>query len=226
MSTLYKLCVGCEQLKKYDDFTKNKTKKDGLNNYCKLCQKHYREKNKEQIREYQKKYKQANKEKLFLQQTNYRKNNKQKIIERNKKYRLNNKEKIKLKYQQWSNKNREYIRIYKNQQYHNKHKHNIQNRLRSSLRSRIRLAIGKGKKCAKTMDLIGCSLSHLRKHIEKQFVDGMSWNNYGFYGWHIDHILPCSNFDLTDPLQQKQCFHYTNLQPLWAKDNLKKSNKL
>ena len=226
MSIFYKSCVGCKQSKKYDDFTKNKTKKDGLNNYCKLCQKNYREKNKEQIREQQKEYRQTNKEKLFAQQTNYRKNNKHKIRERDRNYRLDNKEKIKLKHQQWSNKNKEYIRAYKNQQYHNKHKHSIQNRLRSSLRSRIRLAINKGKKCAKTMELIGCSLDHFRQHIEKQFVDGMNWNNYGLYGWHIDHILPCSNFDLTDPLQQKLCFNYANLQPLWAKDNLKKSNKL
>ena len=54
----------------------------------------------------------------------------------------------------------------------------------------------------------------------------MSWNNHGFYGWHIDHIYPCSKFDLTDLNQQKQCFHYTNLQPLWAEENKKKSNKI
>lgn len=53
----------------------------------------------------------------------------------------------------------------------------------------------------------------------------MSWENYGFYGWHIDHIKPCSKFDLTDPKQQEQCFHYSNLQPLWAIENFKKSDK-
>jgi hypothetical protein len=54
----------------------------------------------------------------------------------------------------------------------------------------------------------------------------MSWGNYGLHGWHVDHIIPCASFDLTDPEQQRQCFHYTNLQPLWAEDNLRKSDKL
>ena len=54
----------------------------------------------------------------------------------------------------------------------------------------------------------------------------MSWNNYGFDTWHIDHIIPCDKFDLTDPKQQEQCFHYTNLQPLWAIENWQKANKL
>ena len=54
----------------------------------------------------------------------------------------------------------------------------------------------------------------------------MSWENYGYYGWHIDHIIPCSKFDLSKLEEQKKCFHFTNLQPLWALDNIKKSNKL
>jgi DNA/RNA endonuclease G (NUC1) len=54
----------------------------------------------------------------------------------------------------------------------------------------------------------------------------MNWENYGKNGWHIDHIIPCASFDLTDPKQQKNCFHYTNLQPLWAADNIRKSDKI
>lgn len=61
-------------------------------------------------------------------------------------------------------------------------------------------------------------------HLENLFVEGMSWGKHG--EWHIDHIKPCISFDLTIPQQQKECFHYTNLQPLWAKDNLVKSNKI
>ena len=72
---------------------------------------------------------------------------------------------------------------------------------------------------------MGCSIEELKIHLEKQFRDGMSWNNYGMYGWHIDHIKPCSAFDLTDLEQQKICFHYSNLQPLWAKENLSKGKK-
>jgi hypothetical protein len=89
-----------------------------------------------------------------------------------------------------------------------------------------------------TKKLTGCTLEYLKNHLEKKFKDGMNWDNYG--QWHIDHIRPCASFNLLDPIEQKICFHYTNLQPLieqkicfhytnlqplWAEDNLKKSNK-
>tara|TARA_R110000822_G_scaffold12679_2_gene45632 strand:+ start:71 stop:727 length:657 start_codon:yes stop_codon:yes gene_type:complete len=74
-----------------------------------------------------------------------------------------------------------------------------------------------------TKKLTGCTLEYLKNHLERKFEDGMSWDNYG--QWHIDHIRPCSGFNLLDPIEQRVCFHYTNLQPLWAGDNLKKSNR-
>ena len=74
------------------------------------------------------------------------------------------------------------------------------------------------------MDLVGCDINYLRKHLEKQFEPLMSWDSYG--KWHVDHIIPVTKFDLTDPEQQKICFHYTNLQPLWGEENMKKSDKL
>ena len=79
------------------------------------------------------------------------------------------------------------------------------------------------KKSAKTRNLIGCTIPELRKHLEAQFLPGMSWDNYG--QWHIDHKRPCASFDLLDPAQQRLCFHYTNLQPLWAQDNFRKNKK-
>ena len=71
-----------------------------------------------------------------------------------------------------------------------------------------------------TRALVGCSPAELKSHLEKQFRSGMAWDNYG--QWHIDHIKPCAAFDLTDIAQQKSCFHYSNLQPLWAADNMRK----
>jgi hypothetical protein len=83
-----------------------------------------------------------------------------------------------------------------------------------------------GKKSDRTINLLGCTITEFITHIESQFKDGMSWENRGFYGWHIDHIIPCALFDLTDPEQQRKCFHYTNLQPLWWMDNILKGKKL
>jgi hypothetical protein len=71
--------------------------------------------------------------------------------------------------------------------------------------------------------LLGCTLEFLKGYLEAQFVEGMTWDNYG--EWHIDHIIPCADFDLSNPVAQETCFHYSNLQPLWAEDNLKKGNK-
>jgi hypothetical protein len=79
-----------------------------------------------------------------------------------------------------------------------------------------------GRKSASFVALVGISPSQLIAHIESLFQAGMSWDNYG--QWHLDHIRPCSSFDLTDPEQQSRCFNWTNLQPLWAADNLRKSS--
>jgi hypothetical protein len=75
------------------------------------------------------------------------------------------------------------------------------------------------------MNLIGCDIYELKKHLESKFLKGMNWDNYGKNGWEIDHIIPCASFDLTNEIQQKQCFNYLNLQPLWVLDNILKSNK-
>jgi hypothetical protein len=92
-------------------------------------------------------------------------------------------------------------------------------------RSRIGDALrGRGAKSHRTTRLIGCSIEHLRQHLEAQFTEGMTWDNHG--EWHIDHIRPCASFDLTHEQQQLECFNYTNLQPLWAKDNLSKGARI
>lgn len=73
--------------------------------------------------------------------------------------------------------------------------------------------------------LTGCDWKSLREHLESQFTDGMTWINYGVHGWHIDHIKPLSAFDLTNEQEIKTAFHYSNLQPLWAAENIRKHNK-
>lgn len=78
---------------------------------------------------------------------------------------------------------------------------------------------GKGGKSAHTLELLGCSPEFLRAYLENQFTSGMSWETYAPDGWHVDHVKPCSKFDLTKPEEQRVCFHFTNLQPLWRHDN-------
>jgi hypothetical protein len=96
------------------------------------------------------------------------------------------------------------------------------NRVVFNLRRRLREYIRAHG--TRTVELIGCTTAELRTHIERQFRDGMSWENYG--QWHVDHIRPCAAFDLTDYAQRCACFHFTNLQPLWAEDNILKSDRL
>jgi len=103
----------------------------------------------------------------------------------------------------------------------------VRRRLSCVLRTRARRtihAIRDARKSASTLDLLGCTIGYFQSRIERQFERGMTWRNFG--EWHLDHILPCSSFDLTRADHQRQCFHWTNLRPLWAKDNLSKSAKL
>jgi len=94
------------------------------------------------------------------------------------------------------------------------------------LRSRVNSALKTNKKTGSAIKDLGCTLQELKAHLEAQFTEGMSWDTYGRHGWHVDHILPLSSFDLTDVVQFKKAVHYTNLQPLWCEDNYQKSNKI
>lgn len=98
------------------------------------------------------------------------------------------------------------------------------NRIACSLRVRLRKALRMGIKIDTTETLLGCSFEQAKHHLELKFQLGMTWNNYG--KWHIDHIVPCSFFDLSDYHQQRMCFNYQNLQPMWAKENISKNNRV
>jgi len=104
---------------------------------------------------------------------------------------------------------------------------NPQAKLRSLLGSRLCEVLEKAKvgKTRSTLSLLGCTVAELVAHFECQFKKGMTWKNHGTV-WHVDHIIPCCKFDLTDPRQQAMCFNYLNLQPLFAQDNLRKGSRL
>jgi len=92
--------------------------------------------------------------------------------------------------------------------------------LKKLIRSRIYNVLKRHSKLYSIFLLLGCSLKTLKQHLENQFKPGMTWENHG--KWHIDHIRPCASFDLSKPEEQKKCFHYTNLRPLWAEENLRR----
>ena len=103
-------------------------------------------------------------------------------------------------------------------------RNNLHLRIRHNISSRILIALKKGvTKSSGTIELLGCSILELKNHLQNKFVEGMSWENYG--EWQIDHIRPCASFNLINEEDQRLCFHYTNLQPLWAEENNRKGAK-
>ena len=119
--------------------------------------------------------------------------------------------------------NKDKIYAYQKQWKTNKYRTDPIYQTMSRVRSRIYKGLKGHSKSAKTQELIGCTFEQLKVYLESNFPENMSWQNYS--EWHIDHIRPISSFNLLDPEQQRQCFHYTNLQPLWMEDNLAKRDK-
>jgi hypothetical protein len=148
---------------------------------------------------------------------NWQIKNKEKVKDYKKKWKLNNKEYSANWFQ--LNKKRiqekKYLRLKTDPNF--KMKHQLGTRIRKVLN-------GLTKKSKSTQELIGCTIEQLWIHLEKSFKLGMTRENYG--KWHVDHIIPCVSFDLTKPEEQSKCFHYTNLQPLWASENLAKGSKI
>ena len=147
----------------------------------------------------------------------------QKIWWKNWYLRPGNRERHSARCLRWQRKTRAKSLKIRNLSQNLRRKNTPQARLSHSLRERIRAALDGRAKSAKTMELLGCSIEEFKHHLESQFLPGMSWENYGL--WHIDHRIPCSSFDLTESIQQRQCFHFSNQQPLWKQDNLKKGSK-
>ena len=214
----YKICKDCERHLLNNEFHKCKGAKFGTRNVCKECTKKKRQGD-------SKEYYHKNKQRLLNQKKEYYESNKEDIKEKNKKRYYENQEEHQSKARDRYNKlNPDRRRMVKNKYYHNKRKNDPCDKIRRNLSRRIRDFIKKDN--ITTKDLLGCSFEDFRQYLESLFLNGMNWENYGVHGWHIDHIIPCDSFDLSNPYQVKQCFHFSNLQPLWAKDNIIKSNKI
>ena len=239
-----KICTKCKEEKSLDEFYAQKNHSDGKQSCCKLCQKNHYIKNKDKIKRYKINYRLKNKEKLQADRKKYYLENKSKINANCNDYYTKNKEQITVYKKKWQENNKE-KRSIQQKEYYLEHKEEIDKycnkykiqrrkidvnyRMRDSLRVRIRLALKGQNKSTSTMKLLGCTIKFLKTHLQSQFTKDMSWANYGrkkaVKCWHIDHIRPCASFDLSKLSQQRKCFNYKNLQPLWAKDNIAKGAK-
>jgi len=145
--------------------------------------------------------------------------------DKSKNYYIVNKEKINKRHQKHYKNNKSEYSI-RHIQYNSKRlKEDISFKILNNFRRRLLRALKDERKSSSSLNLLGCTSKDLKKYLESQFIEDMSWDNYGLHGWHIDHIKPCAKFDLSKESEQRACFHYTNLQPLWAEKNWLKSDK-
>lgn len=175
-------------------------------------------------KEYEKKYTLLNKEKIAQRAKNWRLKNLEHHKKKSKEYALKNRDKI-LKYlKEWHQKPE--VKKKRNKRYKERRRTEPFYRMKLSLRGRLNSFVHRGRanKMVSNSVLIGCDWNYFKIYIEKQFRPGMTWKNYG--KWHIDHIKPMTSFDLFKLDHQYKCCNYKNLQPLWAEENRKKSNKL
>jgi hypothetical protein len=217
-----KKCSKCQDYKAHEAFGKDSGKTDGLDTVCKDCRKAYYNQNKEKIREKGLIYYNNNKDKYKKLNAKHYKNNPE--IHKAKKERLkeSNPDYFKDHYKKNKEKKQAYKKIYnlenrdKINERVKKRYHTVPEfRIAQTFRNRVRTAITRGYKKSKSLDLLSCTISELKTYLEERFLPTMTWENYGTL-WHIDHIKPCASFDLTDEEEQRKCFHYTNLQPLFA----------
>lgn len=223
-----KICGRCKIEQSVEFFGKDKHSKSGYRSACNDCRKieskKYRENNKERRTKTLKDYYDKNKEIIAVKGKiryyddvektrgvklkSYHKNkDKESNIQRKKNYRKENRPKL----NEWEKNKRQTDPIYK---------------LSATVRSRLKDFLKKKNitKQSPTFDMVGCTPQFLKEHLENQFREGMTWENHGKYGWHIDHIIPLSSATTEEELY-KLC-HYLNLQPLWAEENLSKGAKI
>ena len=207
-----KTCIKCNVEKSVDSFYKKEICKNC--NICIDCHNIIR----------REKYA-KNRDKILVIRREKDRNN-PKVKEYNTWYRNVNREILNKKSNEYQKKPE--IKHRRNENLKKRRESDVRFRIEKRLRGRVYEALREqyGDKSYKTMELLGCSIDECCKWLESKFLPGMTWENYGQYGWHIDHIVPCAIFDLTKPEEQLKCFHYTNLQPLWWEDNLSKGSKL
>lgn len=226
---MYKKCIKCCNLKKLNDFSKDKSQKDGYCYRCKLCGNlRYRqlyEVNKEKLSKKKKEYIKKNKEHYLEIQRKNRANFSEERKEKNraylKEYRKKNKEILKKRRQEKKEQLNNYQKEYYKEKYHKNLLYTLKLNVRNLIRNSFRY--NNLNKSKNTIEILGCSFIEFREHLESKFDNWMNWNNRGLYngeenyGWDIDHIIPLSSAKTEEEVIRLN--HYSNLQPLCSKIN-------
>jgi hypothetical protein len=240
-----KECTKCKEIKDYSFYSLKKTCKDGYASICKNCVKeysknhynnnkekrseqvkNYREKNKDFYKQYHKLWFQKNKEKINEKRRENRSNNISNINQKEKLYRLINKEKLNKKSREYAKNNRERInkrsREYENKRMNEDLLFKFKKRVRDNVLKSFKRGVNQYQKNAKTETILGCTIEEFKIYIQSKFKKGMNFKNIG--EWHLDHIIPLYTAKTEEEIIRLN--HYTNFQPLWADENIKKSNKI
>ncbi len=241
--TKTKICSKCgvEQPLTTDYYTKRHGSKDGFRNDCRACkkirdrkrylerQKEYKQRsqqyhyeNRDEILEQRRKYYQENKEIFSQRAKKYYEENREKVLEKVNEYKKENPNSLK----EWKENNKDHVRRYcskyRKERMENDTFYKINIKIRKVIYSSLRrMSIPKN---SKSKEILGCDWETFRQHIENQFQEGMTWDNHGRYGWHYDHHIPLASAETEEDVIRLN--HYTNFKPLWAEDNLRKSDKI
>lgn len=192
-----KRCVKCRDIKSFDNFYATKKGRFGLSGLCKPC--------------------------TAVAQREFRAANPTYAAEVQKRHRLANPEKVAARQKVWREKNQDHVNARNKQKYAESPQFKLSLRLRNRLNKELR----RGKLSVSGVRDLGGTVDAFKTYLESKFQEGMTWDNWGngLDDWHIDHIRPFASFDLTDATQVRQACHFSNMQPLWARDNRKKGNR-
>jgi hypothetical protein len=231
-----KACRLCGEIKVLEKFHAQRLGLYGRNSRCISCvaaldsirHRKARLEHPEKIRKRARNWRRANPEKLKeIKRLSYVKNA-EAVKAKSDKWNSENKERRRANQQAWRDRNREMVRESRRRA-RAKYRATAKGHLHLSIGSTLRGALSAGTKGKRrTFAVLGYSVEDLMTHLEEQFSPGMSWENYGRYGWHVDHVIPISafNFESPDDIDFKRAWALSNLRPLWAEDNHIKSNKL
>lgn len=200
-----KRCAKCNSVKEVIYFPKRKNRNNNPSSYCYECEK------KRSIDYYDENTEECNKRsRRYMERTGYAKD-----------YNKKNRSRLNEKAKKWIKENPEKIRKYVNKKY----KENLNYKIEKRLRVSFYRAVRRQYKTKSVIRLIGCQIDQFILYLESLFTEGMTWDLFDNGKIHIDHIIPCKAFDLTNPIHQMACYYHKNLRPMWGSENIKKGGK-